>query len=237
MDGDIGEAKKFTRDLLVEWRRRGVLDEARDRTRTVSGAALLVLAVSYLVSGRATGVSATVATAWLWASAVVAVAVGSVHLLLRLRSLEDPGDVVTTDGILVALASVVLAGGALLANRSPAARAAWRYLLSDVPYRVDGEDGRPGWSSSRGEDANRVGRYVRRAGFLSALVVVAHQFYLAALGRATVALPAVPDAGGGFEPGVVDLQFGAAEAVLLVLGAAVVGSVLGFLLAVTRATR
>lgn len=225
-------------ELVEEWESENLLDRVRARTRTVTAVALGVVVVSGILSGSTTGITATIASAWLAVSGVVAVTVGAVTVLLR--GLRNPREITDKEGLLAMVAIAVLALGGTHYARSPATRAAWRYLVTGPPR--DGfasADGVLGRDSRR--DAFPLRRYVRLAGGLSAAVVVLHQGWLALAGRNTV-LSSVVGAGsdaasgsGSVSPAAgLGTQLTAVESALVLFGVVAVGAVIGALLAASR---
>ncbi|MEF8979259.1 MAG: hypothetical protein V5A39_10370 [Haloarculaceae archaeon] len=227
-------------ELLESWESDGLLDQVRARTRTVTAAALGVFVLSALLSSS-TGITGTVASAWLAVSGVVAVTVGAVALLLR--GLRRPRDVADRQGLLAMLAITLLAVGGTHYSRYPASRAAWRYLVTGpLPRRTPTDWGTGGGREPR-KDTFPLRRYVRLAGWFSAALVVIHQGWLALLGRETVLSPVVrylagpgSDAASGASGSVTGLgtQLTAFESLLVLAGVVLVGTVIGALLAVSR---
>lgn len=230
--------------LLEDWESAGHLRQVRSRTRTVTAIALGVFFVSALLSGTTTGVTATVASVWLAVSGVVAATVGAVALLLR--GLRRPRDVLDRQGVLAVLGLSLLAVGGTHFGKYPASRAAWRYLVTGpLPVRTQWSGGTSGGHAGGHEPQSEsvpLRRYVRLAGGLSAAVVVLHQGWLVLRGRDTVLSSLVgplvgPDSGaatgfGGF--GDLWTQLTVLESMAVLLGVAVVGAVVGALLAVSR---
>lgn len=239
IDVDEAAARRRVEALVRAWQRAGVLEAARRRTRTVSAAAVVVLAGTYLLSGTATGLAAAVVDAWLTVGALVSVTVGAVHLLLR--GLDGPEDVRSADGAVARFGIVLLAAAAGQQARSPATRAAWRYLLSDVPAAPDRTRGYDPTAPAAPDedDPFPLARYVRWAAAGSAAVVLADQAWLALLGRESVLTPvlaallAAAD-GDTFAAGAGGLQYSAAEAAVVLVGAVLLGGLLGLALAVRR---
>jgi len=230
--------------LLEDWESAGHLRRVRSRTRTVTAVALGVFFGSALLSGATTGVTATVASVWLAASGIVAVSVGAVALLLR--GLRRPRDVLDRQGVLAVLGLSLLAVGGTHASRYPASRAAWRYLVTGpLPVETQWGGGVGGGSAGGSEPQSEsvpLRRYVRLAGGISAAVVVLHQGWLVLRGRDTVVSSLVqpltgPESGAAPGTGVLgDLwtQLTVFESVAVLLGVAVVGTVVGALLAMSR---
>ncbi len=230
--------------LLEDWESAGHLRQVRSRTRTVTGIALGVFFVSALLSGTTTGISATVASVWLAVSGVVAATVGAVALLLR--GLRRPRDVLDRQGVLAVFGLSLLAVGGTHFGKYPASRAAWRYLVTGpLPVRTkwgSGVSGDPMGGHEPPSESFPLRRYVRLAGGFSAAVVVLHQGWLVFRGRDTVLSSLVrplvsPDSGAASGAGGLgDLwtQLTVFESLAVLLGVAVVGTVIGALLAVSR---
>jgi hypothetical protein len=249
---DSGEGTELTIDgravrrraqgLLEDWERAGHLRQVQSRTRTVTALALGVFVVSALLSGTTTGITATVATVWLTVSGVVATAVGAVALLLR--GLRKPRDILDKQGLLAVVGLSLLAVGGTHAGRHPASRAAWRYLvtgpLSSGTRRDSVVTGDFGGYESPSEPVP-LRRYVRLAGGLSAAVVVLHQGWLVFQGRDTV-LSSLVRSLAGQAPGTTSraggggvwAQLTGVETLAVLLGVAVIGAVVGALMAVSR---
>ena len=228
-------------ELLEEWESAGDLEQIRSRTRTVTAVALGVFVLSGVLFGSSTGLTATVASVWLAVSGVVAVTVGTVSLLLR--GLRRPRDVADKQGALTLLGIVLLAVGGTHYGRYPAARAAWRYLVTGPLGGGTQTGGAAGADRGVGHESRPesfpLRRYVRLAGGLSAAVVVAHQGWLALRSRDT-ALSSVVGSGPGVAPGVGGTatgfwtQFTALESVVVLVGVVVLGTLIGALLAASR---
>ncbi|MFB6297554.1 MAG: hypothetical protein ABEH56_03440 [Salinirussus sp.] len=228
-------------ELLEEWESADLLDRVRSRTRTVTAVALGVFVLSGLLNESTTGITATVAAAWLAVSGVVAATVGAIALLLR--GLRRPGDVADEQGMLALFGISLLAVGGTYYARHPASRAAWRYLVTgplrgDVYPDTGTSPGRGIGGESR-RDAFPLRQYVRVAGGLSAAVVVVHQGWLAVQGRDTALSSlagSLVGSGSGVASGTTDLgvQFTPLESIGILALVAVLGAVIGALLAVSR---
>lgn len=250
---DSGEGTELTIDgravrrraqgLLEDWERAGHLRQVQSRTRTVTAVALGVFSVSALLSGTTTGVTSTVATVWLTVSGVVATTVGAVALLLR--GLRKPRDVLDKQGLLAVVGLSLLAVGGTHVGRHPASRAAWRYLVTG-PLPSGTQRGGVMTSGSAGgyespSESFPFRRYVRLAGGLSAAVIVLHQGWLLLQGRDTVLSSLVrslvsqaPGTVSGTGGGDVWAQLTGVESLAILLGVAVIGAVIGALIAVSR---
>lgn len=230
-------------ELLEGWESDGLLEQVRARTRTVTATALGVFVLSAVLS-MSSGITGTVASAWLAVSGAVTVTVGAVALLLR--GLRRPRDVVDKQGLVAMLAITILAVGGTHYSRSPASRAAWRYLVTGPVPRTGPIGGSRGDSTvvdAQSRDRFPLRRYVRLAGWLSAALVVLHQGWLTLLGRETVLSPLVrylvgpgSDVATGAGGSVTGLgtQLTAFQSLLVLVGVVLVGTVIGALLAVSR---
>jgi hypothetical protein len=241
IDLDEAAAAERVESLLERWQQAGALEEVRQRTRTVSGVALAVVVVTFLLPDGASGFADLLVSAWFYVSAAVTATVGSVHLFLR--GIQSPGDVRGNLGGIQRFAIVVLAVGLAVRTRSPATRAAWRYLFSDTPSLDFEDDGSIAGISSReyagSESAVPLTRYVRVAGVVSAIVIVVDQGWLSSRGRG--GLFAILDSlGGTGAPSLPAIGLGGGmgltspDALVWYVGAIVVGALLGLFLSVNR---
>ena len=211
----------------------------------MTGAALGLFVISWLLSGSTTGVTSTVASAWLAVSGAVAVTVGAVAFLLR--GLRNPRDVADKQGVFALFGLALLAVGGTHYRRYPASRAAWRYLVTGPLQDSTRDDGFADASRVVSRESRRdafpLRQHLRLAGGLSAAVIVAHQSWLALRGRNTVAASLVrpllgsnPGVASGVGGGIADFgaQFTALESALLLVGVVVLGAVIGALLSASR---
>jgi hypothetical protein len=140
-------------------------------------------------------------------------------------------------------AIALLAVGGTHSRRSPVSRAVWRYLVTGPVPRPEpiGRD-RSGSTGADAEPRDRfpLRRYVRLAGWLSVALIVGHQGLGTFRGRETVLSRVIGpsfDVALGASGSLTGLgtQLTAFQSVLVLGGAVLGGTVIGALLAVSRA--
>lgn len=203
---------------LEEWGYGTGLSAVRRRLRGLLGASLVVIAIQLLLNPG--GITGFLISVWFLLSLPVAAVAGC--LLVLLKDPTNAADVWWEDGTMAAAGLVSLAGLAKVGQAGPAGRALWQLLFgSDPPvqsdYRFETDESEVDLAA-----AARIRRYVWYAIVGSATVMIAEQVARRGALQSTV-----------FEP-LVGANPGPAGWTLLVVGAGVLGVVLGLVAAVTE---
>lgn len=222
--------------LLQSWDDANLYGRVESRTTTLAKQATVTLAVTVLINQFFTGLSGRVLTYWSVLALAGVIVTGSIAYLLR--TIDAPSDVQDTSNDVVRLAVAILAVLMVASSRHRAARAVWRYILTDVPFDTEHDEGRLPYASAVGQStsedrSNSVSKLIRGGAVASAGVILLHQavtgFQLADVGVDAGSVGGVPQ----FDVSGSVGSIGPGETVLLLVGAVVVGSVIGLGLAVT----
>lgn len=202
-------------EVVTGWDRQGRLDAVRTRVGLLAFAGLVLFFGRFFVETG--GVTRLVVQAWALLSIPLTTATASIYLVLR--DLERPEDLLDREDTVALVAVWVLAQLAVSREESAFGRVAWRLLLNHPPeasgYGSDGEP-RP--------TVERAVRYARYAVLGSVGVVLVDQAWKRGWRVGSVSAPAV------------ELHaLTGVDGTLLLAGAVLLGSVIGFLLAVGRA--
>jgi hypothetical protein len=203
---------------LEQWGYGTELSMVRRRLRGLLGASLVVIAIQLFLSPD--GITGLLITLWFLLALPVAAVAACVLVLLK-----DPANAPNVwwdNGTLATVGLISVATMAKVGQSGPIGRAVWQLLFgSDPPaqsdYRFDSGEAEVDLRA-----VARVRRYVWYAIVGSAAIILVEQLVQ------REALERVVFDGLGVEPG-------AAEWSILVLAAGVVGVLIGFIVAVTRA--
>ncbi|WP_323675661.1 hypothetical protein [Halorubellus sp. PRR65] len=224
--------------VLERWERDDHLDAVRGRVRNLFVAFALLATATWLFEPR--GLSGFVFQTWWLASLPLAGLTGTVYVTLR--NPNRVREIWWDDGALVTLGLIVVAILAKAATSGPAARVAWQLLFAeDSPTGVDyGYD-----AAADGIDGARVAEirgYVNWA-ILGSVALVALDVVGRVLSRggldAVLDLLAGTDAGGGgggvpSVPALPGVPTDPLSVLALLVGAVVVGAVVGVVVALRR---
>lgn len=201
--------------VLESWGRGSTLDAVRSRLRGVFGLGLLVILIRFLLDPG--GLTGTLITLWFIPSALLATVAGC--LLVLLRNPREAPNVWFEQNVPAAIGLIALGWLAEASRRSSAGLTLWRVLFGSEPPLPESR------SSESPVDDELVAQYRRYLWFAiagSAVVIGLEQL----LARGT--------AGFGGSAGSLGLSLSPAEWGLLTVGGAVLGVVVGALLAVTE---
>lgn len=222
LEFDSSEWRESVREragpVLDHWTRDNTLGAVKQRLQGVLGASALVVFVQFAIDPG--GVTGTLVSVWFLLALPVGAVAGS--LLFLLQNPENARNVWFEQDLVATVGLVALAVLARSSQNSPGAWTAWRLLFGSDPPVTEGTSGEARDTPFGQEEVATLRRYVWFAIAGSAAVVVLEQLLV----RDALAV--------GAPSGTIGLSLSPAESALLAVGGAVLGALVGALLAVTE---